>query len=226
MGRLAASIRNIQTGQPKFRPSTRGKTRRIIVAMARRMPTRSKPTSLLTALEAAEHGTGHRGQSSGQTEERKRRPALTRRKDHLGDRQCLRRHHRRRNPLGNAGRDQHLDIGSHAAQCRGGGKAGHAREKDPPAADQIAEPSERQEPDGKGENIGCSDPFYPGIARSEIGLKARQGDVDDRHVDQVHEAGHQHDGHCDPPPLIGFRHCDLTVAGRHRSHRYGFWLVH
>ena len=90
--------------------------------------------------------------------------------------------------LQDAGRNQPLDRRGEATECRGGAEGGDADEEHARAADDVAEPAERQQAEGEGQHIGGNHPFDLAGIGAEVLLHRRDGDVDDGHDDQVHEA--------------------------------------
>jgi hypothetical protein len=71
--------------------------------------------------------------------------------------------------------------------------------------DDVTEPAEGQQAEREGEHIGGDDPFDVTGVGAEVFLQTGQRDVDDGHVDQIHEAGEEEDRQRDPAARVGIR---------------------
>jgi hypothetical protein len=154
--------------------------------------------------------------NSEEAEQRKGHRPLLGREHHLGDRQHLRRHHRPADPLDDAGCDQHLDIGGHAADRRGEREAADAEHEHALLADDVAIASEGQQAEREGQDIAGHHPFDAALGRAEVGAHAGQRDIDDGDVDHIHEAGQQQHGHRHPAAFMGAAFRSPGGAGSYR----------
>ncbi len=165
--------------------------------------------------QAPEDRPADRGEAGREAEQREGLAALMRGEGHGGDGQHLRGHHRAGKALDDAGDDQHLDRVGHAAQRRGGGEGGDAPEEHAGAPHDVAQPPERQQPEGKGQHIGGHDPLDLVVGGVERLAHGGERHIDDGHVDEVHEIGDQQDHQSDPAAWIW--RARSACSGRHRS---------
>ncbi len=89
--------------------------------------------------------------------------------------------------LEEAGGDQQLRAGGEGAQQRGRGEQRQAGDEHLPAADEVPEPAGQQEQPGEGDQIGVDGPGQAGGGEAEVLLDGRQGDGDDRAVQDDHQ---------------------------------------
>ena len=73
------------------------------------------------------------------------------------------------------------------AEQRGEGEDPEPDREDAAPAEAVAERARRQQKGGEGQRVGVDDPLQAGEAGPEVALDIRQGDVDDRDVEQQHE---------------------------------------
>ncbi|MGC0341260.1 hypothetical protein RKD20_006294 [Streptomyces sp. SLBN-8D4] len=143
---------------------------------------------------AAEGEAEDRGGAGDRAEHGDRLAPLARREDHVQDRQDLGDHQAGRGALDEPGHDQHFRVDRDTAQQRGDGEGGHAGQEDTLASEDVTEPAAEDQQGGEGEHVRRDDPLDLGVVGVQVALDARDGDVDDRRVDQVHESGDQDDG--------------------------------
>jgi hypothetical protein len=102
----------------------------------------------------------------------------------------------------------------------------HADHEHRPPAVRVAEAPRRHEQQPQRERVARDDPLQLVRLRVQALLDARQGDVDDRHVEQGHEPGGEDDGERLPAVRVG---AVFVVARRRRASRgcggHGPWLV-
>ena len=107
------------------------------------------------------------------------------------DRQGGRRDDRRAEALEGAGDDQEDVRGRQAAGQRGEREEHEAADEHPPAPEQVGEPSAEQQEAAEEEGVGVDDPGEVVLAELEVAADRREGDVDDRGVDDDQELGHR-----------------------------------
>ena len=114
-----------------------------------------------------------------------------------------REHHRAADSLHAAGDDQEERVVGEPAGERGDREEDDAQHEDPLAAEEVGERAGGQDAGRQRERVGVDHPLEVGERRVERPLDRRQGDVDDRDVQQQHESGRT-DGHERPRlPLHG-----------------------
>ena len=128
--------------------------------------------------------------------------------------------------LREAGADQHRLALGEPAQQRGDREDGQADHEDPPAPDEVAEPTGEQEQAAEADQIGVDDPGEARLREAEIALDRRQRDVDDRHIEDDHEhSDAQHDERR-PAAAVGVGRRVSDVLRRSRSVSRGrIWPV-
>ena len=145
--------------------------------------------------------------------------------DHAQDREHLRRHERRADPLHEAGRDERAARGREAAGRRGDREDEHARPEHPPAADPVAESPGGHEADGGGQPVARDDPLDHRRAGLQVEAQRRDRDVDDEEVEDDHEGRRQEQReggplalpHARQPALPGRLGGPQDAAGARRS---------
>ena len=88
-----------------------------------------------------------------------------------------------------------------AADERRAGEHDQAGDEDAAAAEQVGDPSAEQEEAAVGEDVAVDDPLQALLAEAEVALDRRQGDIEDRGVEDVHEldeAEQEQDGDAAP----------------------------
>ena len=167
--------------------------------------------------QAADDRAGDGGEAGTQTEQRESLALFFGREGDLGNGEHLRGHAGAGEALQHPRHDQPLDRGREAAKGRGEREGGNTDEEHAGAADDVAEPPERQEAEREAQDIGGDDPFDLGRVGAEVLLQAGQGYVDDGDVDEIHEAGEQQHGKRHPAAGIGvglgLRHVKLRRHG-------------
>ncbi len=102
----------------------------------------------------------------------------------------------------------------------------HADHEHRPPAVRVAEAPRRHEQQPQGERVARDDPLQRVLLRVQAPLDARQGDVDDRDVEQRHEPGGEDDAERHPAVRVGA----VFVLGRRRRRSrgcggHGLWLA-
>lgn len=120
----------------------------------------------------------------------------------LDDRQRTGSEQRPADALEHAGRDEDADVRGQPANQRRGGEPHHADDEDPPAPEAVAERAAEQDQPGQREHVAVDGPLERGEARVQVTADGRQGDVDDRRVQQGH-AGPEDRRQQDPLPRRG-----------------------
>jgi hypothetical protein len=116
-------------------------------------------------------------------------------------RQRGRREHRGAQSLGEAGADEQRAALCEAAEQRRTGEDNQAGDEDEATAEQIGHTSAEQQEAAVGEDVAVDDPQQALLAEAEVALDRRQGDVQDRCVEDVHEldeAEQKEDGDASP----------------------------
>ena len=113
---------------------------------------------------------------------------------------------------------------SGAAQQRGAGEQGDAREEDAPAADQVADPAREQQQAPERDQVGVHDPREARGREVQVFLDRGQRDVHDRHVEDDHQ--HPHAQHVQGQPALAAGRCARSRArsrgvARLRAHTRG-----
>ena len=117
-----------------------------------------------------------------------------------------REHDRAANALQSAGQLEHERGLRSAAERRGAREDGEADHPQTPAAEYVGERAAREQQGGERERVGVDHPLQVGEARVQRRLNRRQGDVDDRDVEQQHERA-EADGGERPPLRVGAGRC-------------------
>src|SRR5437870_8836701 len=90
-------------------------------------------------------------------------------------------------PLSEAGTDEQRAAVGQAARERGAREDDEPGDEHEPATEQIGHPRAEQEEAAVGEEITVDDPLQALLAEAEVVLDRRQGDVEDRGIEYVHE---------------------------------------
>ena len=101
-------------------------------------------------------------------------------------------------PLQHAEEDQPLQRGGHTAEQRGEGKPSHARHQHAAAPEAVRQPSRHGKNDGVGNQVRSDDPGALFHRSAHVPRDVRNGDVDHRGVENLHER-RQHDRAGDDP---------------------------
>jgi hypothetical protein len=120
----------------------------------------------------------------------------------LDHRQDLGDHQRAHGALGDPRPDEHPGALGGSAQRRHDRKAGHAYQEQALAAEGVAQAPAGDEHERVGQRVPGQRPLHVGVAGVQAALDGRDGDVDDRDVEQVHEGGQQHNDQGRPPPRV------------------------
>ena len=125
------------------------------------------------------------------------RGAALRREGVEDQRQRGRRDHRRAHALDDVEGDQQLERGCSGTEQAGGGKATNAKQEDPLVAEAIGEPAGRHQQRRDDDEVAVEHPGKRVSARTrERARDIREGDVDNRRVEEGKErprAGDRHD---------------------------------
>ena len=140
------------------------------------------------------------------------------------DRQCRGREDRRAQALNRAGHDQlALGLGQAPGQ-RGEREEDQAADEDAAPAEQVSHPPAEQQEAAEGEDVGVDHPLQVALGEVERLADRRQGDVDDRGVEDDHELGHREQRQGDPAPLLRnsrLGHLGLLSVGLGKSFTIG-----
>ena len=79
--------------------------------------------------------------------------------------------------------------------------------------EQVAEPSREQEEAAEGQEVGVRDPRERALRETEILTDGRQGDSDNRHVEDDHQVAEADDKQCEPAGASRHGH-PLPPSGR------------
>ena len=115
-------------------------------------------------------------------------------------------------PRSAAAEDQHLGARRERREQRERPECGGADEQQLAAADPVAERAHRDEEARDHEAVDVDDPEQLGAARLEVLADRRDGEVQDREVHHVEQAGEREDGEADPLAAAG--QSDLRVGHR------------
>ena len=107
-------------------------------------------------------------------------------------------------PLDGAGGDQLPGVGRQAAGQRGEREEHQAEHEDAAAAEQVGEPAAEQQEAAEGEHVGVDHPGQAALGEVERFADRRQGDVDDRGVEDDHELRRAEQDQGDPALVAGF----------------------
>ena len=124
----------------------------------------------------------------------------------------MRHHHRPAKPLKDTGGDQGVDPGDpnqitqpggDPAEAGGESKDEHADQKEALATKDIAQPAERKQKDGVGQDVGIEHPLDLGQIRVQAFTNFDLRVVDDRCIEQQHEDRRADDYQDDPGIALG-----------------------
>jgi hypothetical protein len=173
--------------------------------------------------QPAEQRPAHRAEAGGDAEPGQCLDPLGRREDDLDDGEHLRDHDRAHRALHHPAGNQHARALRGAAQRRHDREAGHADQEQALAPERVAEPPAGDQDQRVGERVPGQGPLHVRIAGVQVALDGRDRDVDDGHVEEVHESGQQQDDQGQPAPRVntfvpGPPRCqDLSVGCHVRS---------
>ena len=133
------------------------------------------------------------------------------------DRQRGRHHERRPEAHEGPGGDQGGGAAGEGRQHRADAEDGHADEERAAAPVAVAEAPRREQEPGEHQDVGVDDPLQVAGRRVELVDERRQGDVEDRVVEDDQQQAQAQDPQRQPPPILG------VAGGRHgkRSFRNG-----
>jgi hypothetical protein len=136
---------------------------------------------------AADQLRGDRGEAERRAEIADGARAFALREGDPDNREHLRVHQRRRQPLQDARCDQHRRAGRQPAQRGGDGEADHPDDEQLLAPIQVAEPPPRDQQDGEGQAVARHHQFQILRAGPKFGVHGRQGNVDDEEIERRQE---------------------------------------
>jgi hypothetical protein len=158
--------------------------------------------------EAASRLPGERGDADHRAVDAQGAAALLVREGHLDDREHLRAHQRRAEPLDESRDDEQPRPRCKAAERRGEREARHAEHEEPLTPVDVAEPPTGDQRHRVGERIPGDDELHLRETGVQVSLHRRDGDVDDELVEDRHErCGDDHDKR-EPAPRIPLRCVD------------------
>src|SRR5262249_41149392 len=114
--------------------------------------------------------------------------------------------------------DEQGRTGGERGRCRARAEDHRAEEEQPAPADPVAEVAHRDQHAGDEEAVDVDDPEQLTAGRVEVGADARQGEVEDREVHGVEDAG-QRDGREPYPLAAAGLHARLRARTRATSSR-------
>ena len=133
--------------------------------------------------------------------------------DLLHQAEALGDHERAEGALERPEGDEHADGRRRGAGGREEREACRADEKQPAAAEDVAESCAGDQQDGEGQGVAGAQPLDGVGAAAEVAMDGGTGDVDDRGIEQIHDVGGQHDGRHDPAQAVGLRARGAASAG-------------
>ncbi len=99
-------------------------------------------------------------------------------------------------PLQDAEDDELGETAGHAAEQGSNGESGDTGQQHSAASEVAGQPPGHGQDDGVGDQVGGDDPGAFFVGGAEISGDVRDGDIDDRGVQNLHECGEHHgDGH-------------------------------
>ena len=110
------------------------------------------------------------------------------------------------------GADEDLEAARGAGERRGAGEPEQADDEGALAAEDVADPPPEQEQAAEGERVGGDHPLAAVVGEAEVGLGRRQGDVDDRRVEDDHQLRQAEDGEDPPAAGSGWLWLPVTYA--------------
>src|SRR4029453_14942922 len=153
--------------------------------------------------QPADQGAHDGGEPDGAPAHPEGASPLPGREGDLDDRENLGEHDRPEQPLEDPRADQHLRALGQPAQGGGEGEPGHADHEQALAAEDVAQAPAGDQHHRERELVTGQHPLDLGVGGVQVALDRGDGDVDDADVDQLHEAGGQHDGEGDPASGVG-----------------------
>ena len=156
---------------------------------------------------AAEEQPDRRSRGGDEAVDADRLRALARLREHRDDHpQDHGRGQRAADALDEARAHQNRLALGEPAERRGCDEDRQADHEDAPPADEIAQPAREEEEAAEGDQVGVDHPREARLAEPEVALDRRQGDVDDRLVEDDHqEADAEHDERDPARTLVGGR---------------------
>ena len=161
----------------------------------------------------AEGRPGRRGRGGGGAPEADPGRPLLGREAVEDDRQRGRRDRRRPRPLQDAEGDQRLERGRDRAEQAGEGEEAEAAEEDALVAEAVGEPAGRDQQRRDDDEVAVEHPGEQAPARlREGGRDVREGDVDDRRVEEDEEGAGAGDEDARSMPAVIHRGGDYTMT--------------
>ena len=118
--------------------------------------------------------------------------------------------HRRGERAADAGEeaaaDQHRLVLGDGAEQRGGDEDRETDQEHLALAEQVAKPAGQQQQAAEGDQVGVDDPGQAALGEAEAVLNRRQGDVDDRYVEDDHQHPRAEDVEGEPAVVLRLRH--------------------
>ena len=141
----------------------------------------------------------------------------------LEDREAAGHQQGRAQSLEGPGGDEHLDVGRQRAEHGGDAEATHAHGIHRPSPEPVTEGAAEQDERGQRQGVGVDHPLEPGEVGVEVAADRREGDVDDRAVEQGDPAAQDRGGEgqpsavrLQPQQLVGAavcRHGSMVASG-------------
>ena len=122
------------------------------------------------------------------------------------------RHHGAAESLGGPGGDQHALALRQPADQRCAGEQQQAGDEDAPSPQQVGRAAAQEQEAGEGQRVGIDHPLEVDLREVQVVTDRRQGDVDDRDVEDDHELPEADQEQRGPAALRGSRHGDKTGA--------------
>src|SRR5581483_11126578 len=120
------------------------------------------------------------------------------------DRQRRRREQRAAEPLQPAGDDQRSLGPREPREQRAEREDDHADDEETTPTEQVREPAAEQQRAAEQDRVRGDHPLQARLREVEVALDRRQGDVDNRHVEDDHELRGDGERENEPAPLLGF----------------------
>ena len=137
---------------------------------------------------------------------------------HSDDGEDLRCHGGGTDRLRDTGCNQRFGSWRQPAECRGDREAADPDQKDPLSPKYVTQPPARDEGHPEGDAVGGDDELQLRGARAQTGPHRRQGDVNDKEVEEGEERADQDNGERSPSPRI--KAGGLVKTGRKCRRRY------
>jgi hypothetical protein len=104
--------------------------------------------------------------------------------------------------LQRTGADQQAEALRGAAERGCTGEAEQAGDEGPFAPEQVGDPAAEQQQAAERERVRRDDPLAVVVGEAEVGLRRRERDVDDRHVEDDQQLGDADDPEDQPPAVV------------------------